>query len=101
MKRELTLPIDETTAREFRVGDILYLTGQLFTARDEAHRLMLEAHEKGESLPFDPSQMALFHCGPVVRKSDDRWESSPLGRRRASEWSCSRIASSRPSARPS
>ena len=74
MKRELTLPIDETTAREFRVGDILYLTGQLFTARDEAHRLMLEAHEKGESLPFDPSQMALFHCGPVVRKSDDRWE---------------------------
>jgi fumarate hydratase subunit beta len=74
MKRELTLPIDEKTARELRMGDILYLTGQLFTARDEAHHLMLEAHEKGEPLPFDPSQMALFHCGPVVRKTDDRWE---------------------------
>jgi fumarate hydratase subunit beta len=74
MRRELTLPIDEKTVREFRVGDILYLTGQLFTARDEAHLLMLEAHEKGEALPFDPSQMALFHCGPVVRKAGDGWE---------------------------
>ena len=74
MKRELTLPIDETAARELRVGDILYLTGKLFTARDEAHHVMLETHEKGETLPFDPAQMALFHCGPVVRKSNDGWE---------------------------
>jgi fumarate hydratase subunit beta len=74
MRRELTLPIDGETVRELRVGDILYLTGRLFTARDEAHHLMLEAHEKGESLPFDPSQMALFHCGPVARKTDGGWE---------------------------
>ena len=74
MKRELTLPIDEKTTRGLRVGDILYLTGQLFTARDEAHHLMLEAHERGEPLPFDASQMALFHCGPVVRKTDNNWE---------------------------
>ncbi len=74
MKRELTLPIGEKTVRELRVGDILYLTGRLFTARDEAHHLMLEAHGKGEPLPFDPSQMALFHCGPVVRRTGDGWE---------------------------
>lgn len=74
MKRDLTLPIDESTARELRVGDILHLTGKLFTARDEAHHRMLEVHEKGETLPFDPAQMALFHCGPVVRKSGDGWE---------------------------
>jgi fumarate hydratase subunit beta len=74
MKRELTLPIDEKTTRGLRVGDILYLTGRLFTARDEAHHLMLEAHERGEPLPFDASQMALFHCGPVVRKTDNNWE---------------------------
>jgi fumarate hydratase subunit beta len=74
MRRDLTLPIDEKTVRELRQGDILYLTGQLFTARDEAHLLMLQAHENGESLPFDPSRMALFHCGPVVRKAGDGWE---------------------------
>jgi len=74
MKRELTLPIDEAAARELRVGDILYVTGQLFTARDEAHHVMLEAHAKGEELPFDPAGMALFHCGPVVRKADGGWQ---------------------------
>ena len=74
MKRELTLPIDEAKTRELRVGDILYLTGRIFTARDEAHHRMLEAHENGEPLPFDPATMALFHCGPVVRKAGDGWE---------------------------
>jgi len=74
MERRLTLPIDEAQARELRVGDILYLTGEIFTARDEAHLTMLEAKEKGESLPFDPGAMALFHCGPVVRAAGDGWE---------------------------
>jgi fumarate hydratase subunit beta len=74
MKREVTLPIEPAAVRGFRVGDILYLTGALFTARDEAHLRMLEAHESGEKIPFDPSQMALFHCGPVVAKQEGRWK---------------------------
>lgn len=74
MKRNLCLPIDEAAVRELRVGDILFLTGVLFTARDEAHVLMLETQESSEGIPFDPSQMALFHCGPVVSKQDDGWQ---------------------------
>lgn len=74
MERELTLPIDEAAARELRVGDILYLNGKMYTARDEAHLLMLKAHEKGEPIPFDPGAMALFHCGPIVRKTDAGWD---------------------------
>lgn len=74
MKRELTLPIDEKTVRELRVGDVLSVTGLVFTARDEAHHRMLEAYDRGEPIPFDPSKMALFHCGPVVRPSADGWD---------------------------
>ena len=74
MKRDVKLPIDEATARALRVGDIVYLTGRLFTARDEAHHLMLERHRRGEAIPFDAAAMALFHCGPVVRQTDGRWE---------------------------
>ena len=74
MKRDLTLPIDGATARELRVGDILFLTGTIFTARDQAHLLMLEAQKSGEGIPFDPSQMALFHCGPVVAKRNGGWK---------------------------
>ena len=74
MNHNLRLPIGSATAREFRVGDILFLTGTIFTARDQAHILMLEAQKSGEGIPFDPSQMALFHCGPVMSKQDGGWK---------------------------
>lgn len=74
MRHDLTLPIDHATARTFRVGDVLFLSGTLFTARDQAHILMLDLQASGVSLPFDPSQMALFHCGPVVSKNSDGWK---------------------------
>jgi fumarate hydratase subunit beta len=79
MERDLGLPIDERTARELRVGDILWVTGRLFTARDEAHRLMLGRYANGEPLPFAPSEMALFHCGPIVRKSEKGWDAVSAG----------------------
>jgi len=73
MERRINLPIDEASARELRMGDILYLTGTIFTARDEAHLLMLAAHDAGQPFPFDPSRMALFHCGPVMAKEGSGW----------------------------
>jgi fumarate hydratase subunit beta len=74
MRRDLILPIDNATARELEVGDILFLTGVIFTARDKAHLLMMDKQLSGEGIPFDPSQMALFHCGPVVAKQDGGWK---------------------------
>lgn len=74
MEREIHLPVDEAGARALRVGDILYATGRLFTARDEAHHMMLDRFERGVEIPFDPGGMALFHCGPVVRAVDAGWE---------------------------
>ncbi len=74
MERHLALPIDDVAARELRLGDILFLTGTIFTARDEAHSLMLEAQKSGKDIPFDPSQMALFHCGPLVSRQNGGWK---------------------------
>jgi fumarate hydratase subunit beta len=73
MERQITLPISEDEVRGLRMGDILYVTGTVFTARDEAHHLMLARKEKGEEIPFPPDQMALFHCGPVVKRDGDGW----------------------------
>ncbi len=73
MEKELTLPISEDTARKLQVGDILHVTGKIFTARDAAHALMLEHHEKGEENPFDPTPMVVFHCGPVAKKEEKSW----------------------------
>jgi len=56
--------------RMLKVGDEVYVDGEIFTARDEAHKKMMESKE----IPFDPSAMPLFHCGPVVKRVDGRWE---------------------------
>jgi len=69
MDRVLTTPISESEVRALRVGDVFHITGTLFTARDEAHLHMLEHGE-----PFPVEGLALFHCGPVVRKQGEGWE---------------------------
>ncbi|MFP3318317.1 MAG: FumA C-terminus/TtdB family hydratase beta subunit [Thermoplasmata archaeon] len=70
----LKIPDDLDKISGLRMGDVLYITGKVFTARDEAHQLMLELHEKGEKLPFDPSMMVLYHCGPVVKRENNEWK---------------------------
>jgi len=80
MRRErLDLPIDEAEARALRVGDILFLTGRMFTARDRAHQTMLRDLERGARPPFDPSSMALYHCGPIMRRIRGDWEAVAAG----------------------
>jgi len=66
----LNLPANSDDIKKLRVGDIVYVSGKLFTARDEAHHMMLEKNE----IPFDPSTMGLYHCGPLMKKIDDAWE---------------------------
>ncbi|MCE4625189.1 MAG: FumA C-terminus/TtdB family hydratase beta subunit [Desulfurococcales archaeon] len=71
----LKTPISDEEIEKLRVGDILYITGIMVTARDEAHKKILETLEKGEKLPIDLHGLVLYHCGPVVRKRPDgTWE---------------------------
>jgi len=71
----LRTPLRDEDVEKLRLGDIIYLSGVIFTARDEAHAKILELIEKGEELPFNPRGLALYHCGPVVRKhGDGGWE---------------------------
>lgn len=72
MEHHFTLPVSDAQIMSLHVGDVVYLTGQVFTARDEAHRVMLE-HKKSD-LPFDPSSMAVYHCGPLMKKTDKGWQ---------------------------
>jgi tartrate/fumarate subfamily iron-sulfur-dependent hydro-lyase beta chain len=69
----LKLPATEEDARKLRAGDIVYLTGLLFTARDEAHLRALEYQHEGKELPVKFTEGALYHCGPIMKKDGDRW----------------------------
>jgi tartrate/fumarate subfamily iron-sulfur-dependent hydro-lyase beta chain len=72
MEYHFKLPVDSKEIKKLHVGDIIYVTGKIFTARDEAHHMLLGKDKK--SLPFDPSEMALFHCGPLMKKTDGKWQ---------------------------
>ncbi|ANG63393.1 L(+)-tartrate dehydratase subunit beta [Marinobacterium aestuarii] len=68
MKKILTTPIKDEDLAELKVGDIVYLTGQLVTCRDVAHRRLVEL---GRELPVDIVGGAIFHAGPIVRENED------------------------------
>ncbi len=72
MKKVLTTPIDGEEVKKLNIGDTFYISGTIFTARDSAHEKLLGLSD--EDLPFDPSEYAMFHCGPAIHKVDGRWE---------------------------
>lgn len=46
------------------IGDMVYLTGEIYTARDAAHKRMYEALEEGRELPFDIKGQIIYYMGP-------------------------------------
>ncbi|MHA1594107.1 MAG: FumA C-terminus/TtdB family hydratase beta subunit [Candidatus Baldrarchaeia archaeon] len=70
----LRTPLTEGVIRKLRVGDIVYLSGTVVTARDAAHKRILEYLRSGRRLPIDMNGLALYHCGPLVRKLERGWE---------------------------
>ena len=66
-------PISEEEIRKLRVNDVLYVSGTMFTARDQAHKRALEYFKQRKPLPLSLEGLAVFHCGPIVKKKEDRW----------------------------
>lgn len=66
-------PISEQDARTLKVNDVVYVSGTIVTARDEAHKKALELHKEGKNLPINLEGLAVFHCGPIVKKEGDKW----------------------------
>jgi fumarate hydratase subunit beta len=66
-------PISEEEIRKLRANDTLYISGTMVTARDQAHRRALEYAKRNTPLPVNLEGLAVFHCGPIVRKEGNRW----------------------------
>ena len=72
-------PISEEDVRKLKVNDVLYITGIIVTARDQAHRRAIEYFNQGKPLPLNLEGLAVFHCGPVVSKEGDKWKAVAAG----------------------
>lgn len=64
-------PIDKTTLAGLHSGDALLLTGTLYTARDAAHKKLVELIEAGSPLPFPLEGAVLYYTGPSPTKPGD------------------------------
>ncbi len=56
-------------ATKYKLGDVIYVTGEIVLARDEAHKKLLE-----EGAPLDIKGSVIYHCGPVVTKKNGEWK---------------------------
>lgn len=65
---EIKTPLTRQTARELKAGDVVKITGVIYTARDAAHKRMTEAAAKGEKLPFDVKDQIIYYVGPTPPK---------------------------------
>ena len=74
MEREILAPIDRNTSRQLKAGDMVYITGTIYTARDAAHKRMDEVLAKGEKLPIDLEGNLIYYMGPSPAR-----EGRPIG----------------------
>ncbi|MCL2408855.1 MAG: FumA C-terminus/TtdB family hydratase beta subunit [Oscillospiraceae bacterium] len=66
--RELTIPFSDETIKSLKCGEICYITGPIYTARDAAHQRMADMLAAGEEMPFDFEGNVVFYAGPSPTK---------------------------------
>jgi len=67
-------PLDEKAVRGLKVGDIVSITGMLYTGRDAVHHHLMQ-HDPPVSL----RDQVLYHCGPVALKDNGHWRITAAG----------------------
>ncbi|MGE0450660.1 MAG: FumA C-terminus/TtdB family hydratase beta subunit [Vicinamibacterales bacterium] len=70
----LKAPLSEADVRALKVGDVVLVSGRMFTGRDAVH-----SHLMKHDPPVDLNGSVLYHCGPVVVKDGDGWRVNAAG----------------------
>jgi fumarate hydratase subunit beta len=65
---DLETPLDNSTIEKLKAGDKVRISGILYTARDAAHKRLIEMIESGKDLPFDVKGQLLYYVGPTPAK---------------------------------
>ncbi len=64
MKKTITTPLTEEVAKTLTAGDIVSITGVVYSARDAAHKRMTETLAAGGDLPFEIHNAVIYYLGP-------------------------------------
>ena len=68
---KLNLPLDESTIKSLHAGDTVYLSGEVYTARDAAHKRFFDLLDNGEKLPFEIEGASIYYAGACPAKEGE------------------------------
>lgn len=63
-EHRLTTPLTDADIEKLVTGDVVYITGTIYTGRDAAHKRLVDALDKGEKLPFELAGALIYYVGP-------------------------------------
>lgn len=68
MEIKITTPLTEEKTKTLKAGDTVLISGTIYTARDAAHKRLVELLDKGEQLPIDVKDAIIYYVGPTPAK---------------------------------
>ena len=74
MEKKLDVPIKDESLNGLKAGDVVYLTGNIITARDQAHKRIIE-----QGAPLNIEGAAIFHAGPIITQDGEDYKMVAIG----------------------
>ena len=74
MEKKLSVPINNENLNDLKAGDVVYLTGNIITARDQAHKRIIE-----QGAPLEIEGAAIFHAGPIITENEGDYNMVAIG----------------------
>lgn len=71
MHHNITAPFGREILKAFKAGDTVSLSGVIYTARDAAHKKMIELIEQNQELPFDLVNQTIYYVGPCPNREGE------------------------------
>lgn len=66
--KRINTPLTEDAIADLKAGEVVLLSGVIYTGRDAAHKRLVEALDRGEELPFELKDQVIYYVGPTPEK---------------------------------
>lgn len=75
-KIHIETPLSKDMINTLKSGDLVLLSGTIYTARDAAHKRLIDSLNNGEDLPFDVKSQIIYYVGPTPTKPNQTFGSA-------------------------
>ena len=73
-RKIINLPLTKKDVMGLNAGDVVLINGMIVTGRDKIHKFLFYERPSKKDIPFNLSGTVLYHCGPIVKKSDSGYK---------------------------